>query len=114
MGRPAAGVFWLFGGRILLGSMVWFWVGFVSRRWNWLVDLVEDIDLMKSQRSCSYVGTFNAHRLGCNMCILHIEPRTHAHWIGCVCCCNDRAGINSRERQCQKGTLSTSLVPQYK
>ncbi|KAJ7480317.1 hypothetical protein B0H11DRAFT_2025735, partial [Mycena galericulata] len=61
MGRPAAGAFWvslaqfrLFGGRILLGLMVWLWVGLVLGRWNWLEDvLVEEICLMKSRRSWS-------------------------------------------------------------
>ncbi|KAJ7483957.1 hypothetical protein B0H11DRAFT_2019681, partial [Mycena galericulata] len=98
MGRPAAGAFWvslaqfrLFGGRILLGLMVWLWVGLVLGRWNWLEDvLVEEICLMKSRRiiycPSSYVAAFDAHRLGCNMCILHMEPRTHAPWFGCVCC----------------------------
>ncbi|KAJ7473848.1 hypothetical protein B0H11DRAFT_2036211, partial [Mycena galericulata] len=97
MGRPAAGAFWvslarfrLFGGRIWLGLMVWLWVGLVLGRWNWLDDvLVEEICLMKSRRiiyyPSSYVAAFDAHRLGCNMCILHMEPRTHAPWFGCVC-----------------------------
>ncbi|KAJ7430356.1 hypothetical protein B0H11DRAFT_2136620, partial [Mycena galericulata] len=117
MGRPAAGAFWvslaqfrLFGGRILLGLMVWLWVGLVLGRWNWLDDvLAEEICLMKSRRSwflqhlrnifggvlvastliycpSSYVAAFDAHRLGRNMCILHMEPRTHVPWFVFACC----------------------------
>ncbi|KAJ7501347.1 hypothetical protein B0H11DRAFT_1992878, partial [Mycena galericulata] len=119
MGRPAAGAFWvslaqfwLFGERILLGLMVWLWVGLVLGRWNWVGRRVGGGDLFDEEstelvsttftqhiRRCagraastliycpsSYVAAFNAHRLGCNMCILHMEPRTHAPWFGCVCC----------------------------
>ncbi|KAF8188836.1 hypothetical protein K438DRAFT_1833418 [Mycena galopus ATCC 62051] len=29
---------------------------------------------------------FDATQLDCSTHILCVEPRTHAHWIGCVCC----------------------------
>ncbi|KAJ6532448.1 hypothetical protein B0H19DRAFT_1241846 [Mycena capillaripes] len=62
MGRPAAGTSWvslarsatgpwLFGGRILLGTIVWLWVGFGFGRWIWLDNaMVEEIRLMKTWR----------------------------------------------------------------